>query len=71
MTLIETIVNGIFTGIGAGFGSAVGMWFYKKYMEPKLDSAHEKVSSISTKVLDVDEKANDIIKNILYKKNKE
>ena len=67
MTFVDSIVNGIFTGIGAGFGSAVGMWFYKKYMEARLDGAHERIKNVSGKVLNVDEKANEIIHDILYK----
>jgi len=48
-TMVELISIAIFTGLGSGFGSPIGQWFYKKYLEPRLDSAHNRVQIVSEK----------------------
>lgn len=49
-TTWELVSIAFMTGIGSGIGSPIGQWFYKKYLESKLDNAHDKVSSVSDKI---------------------
>jgi hypothetical protein len=53
-TIWELISIAVFTGLGSGFGNPIGQWFYKKYLENRLDTAHEKVKSVGQKIVNAD-----------------
>jgi len=40
---IGFVVQGFFTGIG----TTSGLWFYEKYVRPKLDKGHEQVQKVT------------------------
>ena len=69
-TTMELISIAIFTGVGSGIGNPIGQWFYKKYLENKLDTAHDKVKSVGQRItngnviitkLDTEEKIKEFI----------
>lgn len=49
-TTWELISIAFMTGIGSGIGSPIGQWFYKKFLESRLDSAHNKVKDVSQRI---------------------
>jgi hypothetical protein len=49
-TIWELISIALFTGIGSGFGNPIGQWFYKKFLEHRLDNAHDKVKDVGKKI---------------------
>lgn len=53
-TTWELVSIALVTGIGAGIGNPIGQWFYKKFLENRLDTAHEKVKSVGQKIINVD-----------------
>lgn len=49
-TTWELISIALMTGIGAGIGNPIGQWFYKKYLEPRLDKTHDIVQTVKDKI---------------------
>lgn len=54
VSTFELIQVAFVTGIGAGIGNPIGQWFFKKYLENKLDKTHDKVQKVSLKIKESD-----------------
>ena len=37
------VLIALFTGLGSGIGTPFGNWVYKKFLEPRLEKAHERM----------------------------
>lgn len=53
-TTWELVSIAFVTGLGAGIGNPIGLWFFKKFLENRLDTAHEKVKSVGQKIVNAD-----------------
>ena len=60
VTTFELISIALVTGIGSGIGNPIGQWFYKKFLENRLDKAHENVQTVAGKIKNGEVKTPDI-----------
>jgi len=49
-TTLELISIAVFTGIGSGIGIPIGNWFFKKFLEDKIDKAHNNIKEVGKKI---------------------
>jgi len=50
--ITELLLVALVTGFGAGVGNPIGQFFYKKYLEPRLERVHDKIRNVKDKIRD-------------------
>ena len=56
---IGYILQGLFTGIGA----AIGLYIHERYLKPRLEKAHENISSVITTKTNTEDILNKMLNN--------